>query len=660
MLLVDGEAIPIPGKIKKALLAMIALAPDRKIARNRLTETLWSNRSAGQASGCLRQALAELRRLFKTSAPDLLDLSARGFVQLNIDVDSIDCLRLRQISRSHSTADKAKSVNLYAGEFLMGIKLTDPAFEDYVQIERVHYQSIFQDLLRDVASYQIEQQDYQEARAIAERLISIDRADEFAHRSLMQVFYNDGDKVSALRQYKECKQYLVAAFDATPGAETETLHAQIQSDQILPQEFRRDISNTGSGLSVGLSLFEFLPNESIVEEITHDFCSALASALTRFRWLSVHPSRATFAYASQGIDAAEIGQRLNISYLIDGRLIHRDNHFRLSIELVDVRLRTSIWAERFTSKNPVESLFSTEILGAIVSRLDVRLRANEIKKLVGRNTEHMDAYSCVLKAINEMHHMTHAAYASAWRLLEQAEELDPNYSDIYSWRAFWLIFYIGQGYSRKGGEELKSAMQYAQRAIKLNHEDALALAICGHAASFLHHDLQAACHYYDRSLKLNPHSSFAWMLSSVTYSYLGDAAEGLRRLEHSEFLCPIEPHYELLYNMARTVASFVAEDYRNLVYWGEKTIRENGSFSNGYKLLIAGLGHLGRTDQARKYVNRLLELEPQFTADEYVKKYPLDRLEDKSRLLNGLVKAGAPRLKHETEVNSDQQHTSTN
>ena len=656
-LLVDGDVVTVPGKIKKALIAMIALAPDRKIARNRLMDTLWSNRSAEQASGCLRQALAELRRLFKPSVPDLLCLSVRGVIQLNIDAENIDCLRLRQISRSHSSVDKANGIDLYGGEFLTGIKLTDPAFEDYVQIERVHYHGIYQDLLREVVNYQIEQRDYQQARAIAERLISFDRGDEYAHRALMKAFLEHGDKVSALRQFTECKQYLMEAFGAMPSAETTNLHAEIQSDQSHLHQFQDDISTKSSRLSVGLSLFEYLPKESIVEEITHDFCSALASALTRFRWLSVHPSRSTFAYASQGVDAAEIGRRLDIAYLIDGRLIHRDNQVRLSIELVDVQSRTSIWAERFTSRNPVESLFATEILGAIVSRIDVRLRANEINKLVGRNTDNMDAFGCVLNAINEMHHMTHEAYESAKRLLEQAEKLDPNFSDIYSWRAFWLIFFIGQGYGNDVDQTLESAVQYAKRAIELNPEDALALAICGHAASFLNQDLQAACHYYNRSLKLNPHSSFAWMLSSATYSYLGDSEEALRRLEHSEFLCPIEPQYELLYNMARALANFVAQDYRNLTYWSEKTIRENGSFSNGYKMLIAGLGHLERKGEARKYVNRLLELEPEFTADEFVRQYPLAQPTDKARLLNDLVNAGAPRSKNESGVNTDRHHT---
>ncbi|NKC12917.1 MAG: hypothetical protein GKR94_12175 [Gammaproteobacteria bacterium] len=83
---------------------MVALSPDCKIARDRLIETLWSNRSPEQGTNSLRQTLAELRRLLKSTDPDLLTTTTRGTVQLNIPEENIDCLRLRQINRSHSIA----------------------------------------------------------------------------------------------------------------------------------------------------------------------------------------------------------------------------------------------------------------------------------------------------------------------------------------------------------------------------------------------------------------------------------------------------------------------------------------------------------------------------------------------------------------------------
>jgi len=641
-LIVNGLPIAVPGKKKKALIAMLALSPERKISRERLTETLWSDRSSEQGSNSLRQTLAELRRLFKVIDPDLLSTPTRGVVQINIAEENVDCLRLRQISRSYSIADKAGGVDIYAGELLVDIRLNDPAFEDYFQIERVHYRGIYQELLRDVLAHNIEKNDYQQIRTVAEHLIQLDRGDEIAHRALMQAFHGLGDKAKAMRQFKLCEKSLESEFGASLSAETIAIYEQILADRKEPKYVQRNVSLGGKRLTVGLSLFEFLPQESLVEEVAHDFCATLASALTQFRWLSVHPTRATFTYSSQGMDAAEIGRRLNIAYVIDGRLILRDNQVRLSIELVDVQTGTSIWAERFASTDAVDSVLSTEILGAIVSRLDVRLRVNEINRVVGKNTENMDAFSCVLNAINEMHHMTHAAYDEAWRFLDHAEKLDPNYGDVYSWKAFWSIFFLGQGYDRDSTFHVESAGLYARRAIELNPEDAMALAICGHAESFVNHNFSMACHNFDRSLKLNPHSSFAWMLSSATYAYQGLPEEAFRRLDHSELLCPVEPHYELLYNMARAVASFVAADYRSLTHWAEKTIRENGSFSNGYKLLIAGLGHLNRTEEARKYVNRLLELEPEFTADQFVRGYPLARSADKARLLDDLVLAGSP------------------
>ena len=45
-------------------------------------------------------------------------------------------------------------------------------------------------------------------------------------------------------------------------------------------------------------------------------------------------------------------------------------------------------------------------------------------------------------------------------------------------------------------------------------------------------------------------------------------------------------------------------------------------FVNGYKPLIAALGHLGRRDEAELYVAKLLSLEPSFTVQRFGQVYP--------------------------------------
>jgi hypothetical protein len=64
---------------------------------------------------------------------------------------------------------------------------------------------------------------------------------------------------------------------------------------------------------------------------------------------------------------------------------------------------------------------------------------------------------------------------------------------------------------------------------------------------------------------------------------------------------------------------------------------------NGYKPLIASLGHLGRHEEAAPYIQKLLSLEPDFTVERFRKAYPFKRPEDRENYCEGLRLAGIPK-----------------
>ncbi|HSF64682.1 MAG TPA: hypothetical protein VLA78_09850 [Paracoccaceae bacterium] len=103
----DGSDLtPRPHKAR-ALMALLALAPDGRRSRRWLEERLWSDRAPAQAAGSLRQALMDLRRALGPCAPR---------VQADRDWIVIDLAGLR-IAPAPPGA-----------EFLEGIAVRDPAF----------------------------------------------------------------------------------------------------------------------------------------------------------------------------------------------------------------------------------------------------------------------------------------------------------------------------------------------------------------------------------------------------------------------------------------------------------------------------------------------------------------------------------------------------
>jgi tetratricopeptide (TPR) repeat protein len=186
-----------------------------------------------------------------------------------------------------------------------------------------------------------------------------------------------------------------------------------------------------------------------------------------------------------------------------------------------------------------------------------------------------------------------------------------------------------------------SEVEAASRAaIDLDRENAEALAIYAHTCAWKK-NLDRAVDFFDRALRLNPNLAFAWWLSAATYCYIGDPNEALRRLTRSRELAPLDPNstfYENIYS----IAYILKGDYEQAALIGRNAVKLNPNFPAAYKPLIAALGHLGRAEEAKPYIARLLALEPNFTVEGFDKVYPIKNAKDRERYMKGLRLAGVP------------------
>lgn len=110
----DGaDLTPKPHKAR-ALLALLATAPDQRRSRRWIEERLWSDRAPQQAAGSLRQALVDLRRALGSLNSAIL--ADREWIALERGVVCIDAAA--------------------TGEFLEGIAVRDAGFQRWVEAMR--------------------------------------------------------------------------------------------------------------------------------------------------------------------------------------------------------------------------------------------------------------------------------------------------------------------------------------------------------------------------------------------------------------------------------------------------------------------------------------------------------------------------------------------
>src|SRR5207244_8983379 len=90
--------------------------------------------------------------------------------------------------------------------------------------------------LLQVAEARREEGAYEPAIAALQRLLSLERTDEQAHRELMRVYALAGRRHDALRQYEQCSKVLQSELNVEPETETIELYNSIARGDIARGE----------------------------------------------------------------------------------------------------------------------------------------------------------------------------------------------------------------------------------------------------------------------------------------------------------------------------------------------------------------------------------------------------------------------------------------
>lgn len=647
-----GKSILPRGRKCRALLGYLCLASGARAPRTRLASLLWDRVPEAQARTSLRQALHEMCEFMGTLASELLTID-RQTVTLNLKACWVDAVAVLDSEAGTGELLRSDLLAICSGELLEDLEGVSTSFDQWLLTERTR----FTEKLRKLFEKELEERSSGEASAeqrasIARQLIHFDPTHEGASRHLMRALSELGERAQALREYERCREALRIGLDIEPSRETHALYEAIRTMPIRgdagsrrpklvplepPHHVRpdADAEQHRARLRVGVLPFKATgsnPDEALAFSLSQE----IAAALARFRWFDVI---APVSFGRNAPAATEDAALKEMDYSVDGSLVTFGERLQVSVRLLDVAQFTRpVWSDRFELDLNELGRLDELVTSPIVARIDPVILFIEGHH---KRQEPSGATGLLLRAIPLIYRLERDKYEEAGRLINQALEIDPDNAMACAWAAFWQVFYVGQGWTRDTQKSLAIAQDLSIKAIKLDPDNAEALAICGHISSFLHKDFDSALHYFERALRLNPSLGFAWAMSAATYSYIGQPDESLRRLARYQELQPSDPYFfwiESLY----VIAYFFKADYEQAASIGRRVVKSNPEYSNGYKPLIAALGHLGRVDEAKPYVTKLLSLEPNFTVQLHGQVYPFLKEADRERYLEGLRLAGVP------------------
>ena len=226
MLDAPGGAAVLRTRKAMALIAYLALQPERRARREQLAQMFWPRVEGDAARTSLRQLLAGLR---KAGADDLIHAEG-DWLGLAPDLD-VDAISLERAARRGDLEGAIEAVALYRGGLIAeGLSVDSPAFDDWLDLERARLCRLAVAAMERVAAAAIDgSYDRSAGLAAAERAVALDPYNEQAHRQLMTLQAAIGRPDLALLHYGALAETLRRELQVAPDPETQKLQEAIRT-----------------------------------------------------------------------------------------------------------------------------------------------------------------------------------------------------------------------------------------------------------------------------------------------------------------------------------------------------------------------------------------------------------------------------------------------
>ncbi len=410
------------------------------------------------------------------------------------------------------------------------------------------------------------------------------------------------------------------------------------SPAVSPSQTHSGEASVAEGFWVAVLPFKYTGSSADLKALAEGLSEEVITGLSRFSYLRVIARGSTAKYSSESGDVRTIGKELGARYVMEGSLRQAGSKVRVAVQLADTVSGAHLWAETYERAFTPESVF--EVQDALVPRIvstvaDLHgvLPRSMSEVLRNKNEDSLTAHEAALRAFSYFTRLTLEEHATIRRTLERVVGKAPDQADCWAMLALMYIVEYSDGFNALPNP-LDRALAAAQRAVDRGPTHAL-----GHyALAFVYFFRKEKASFraaVERTLALNPMDGTLIGLLGLLMHHAGEEERGLQMVDAA---MQLNPNYPGLLRFTAFTHAYCHGQYAEAL---EAAVRINmPGFFYSHASRAAALGQLGQREAARKAVQDLLALRPDFGAaarQEYSKWYESDQVE---HMLDGLRKAG--------------------
>ncbi len=326
-------------------------------------------------------------------------------------------------------------------------------------------------------------------------------------------------------------------------------------------------------------------NDGITEE--------LIGALARVRGLRVISRTSAFALKGKGLPIREIGDRLNVTFALEGGLRRSGDRLRVSVQLIRVSDDSSVWAETYERQLADVFEVQDDITRRIVSTMTRTLRIAPIETPEpAAQSRSLEAYNLYLLGRYHWNKRTRAGLGEAVALFRRAIAADPAYAPAHSGLADATALMVSSLY--ESNELYAVAAAAAERAIALDPSLAEGHASLGYVKLHSHWDWGGAETELRRAIALNPNYVPARLWLSTFLAATGRIGEAIPLAEGAVEVDPLS----ILARITLGTVHLFAERFDEAEGHYGQAVAMEPSFESAQTWLALALAAQGKADEA--------------------------------------------------------------
>ncbi|RLA15723.1 MAG: hypothetical protein DRQ59_00710 [Gammaproteobacteria bacterium] len=249
--------------------------------------------------------------------------------------------------------------------------------------------------------------------------------------------------------------------------------------------------------------FDNLSGDPQQEYFSDGITESVILSLSSFKELTVKSRHFSFAFKGSDKSIKEIGDELEVQYIVEGSVRNSPSKVRITAQLVEAASGNQIWGKRYDTELDqifeLEEELSQTIAATIYGRIGKKVKLSKYQK----PAINQKAYDYLMRGWYHGERINSTDWALANEQFQKCIEIDPNNAEAHTGLVAVYNSGMYENWSTDPAKSLDSGRQHAEKALGLDPDSAIAHAFMSENL-YYRLDFERSLFHADRCIELNP------------------------------------------------------------------------------------------------------------------------------------------------------------